>query len=263
MESISPKHAANVLTDFSALVSERHLPIDTISKVIIIAEGALWKHRTIRDSTSPTSAAMSTSIESHIATHVLGLHRILLEIGLVELAESPPQDVAENDLAPRITATFRRTLPALRIAGKWLRANFKYVVQSQQPDTAKEQHTAGTIKKDAKKHLAIAGVPAFWEVYALFMSALYHSFPADRLPSLASPLEEDIDMRGFLPLRNLMAGAGITDTAHIGDGSTVAAQVHPNEEQLMRIRDLLDDAKALVGFEVRPATVITYYVMSH
>ena len=34
-----------------------------------------------------------------------------------------------DDLAQRITATFRRTL---RIASKWLRANFKYILQDQE-----------------------------------------------------------------------------------------------------------------------------------
>jgi len=146
MESTSPKHAEGVLEDFASLVSERVLPTDTISKVIVLAEGALWKHRTIRDSIVTTSSPVI--IESYIATHVLGLHRVLLEIGLVELAESPPQDAAENDLAPRITATFRRMLPALRIAAKWLRANFKYVLQGQLSGATKTKDETGSNKKE-------------------------------------------------------------------------------------------------------------------
>jgi protein SMG7 len=59
--------------------------------------------------------------------HLLDLHGALLEVGEDELRDLPPID-SIDDLAQRITATFRRTLPALRIASKWLRANFKYVV---------------------------------------------------------------------------------------------------------------------------------------
>jgi len=253
MEAISPKHAGDVLIDFNSLVAERVLPIDTISKVLVLAQGALWKHHNIRDSTSPLSISSSIAIESHIAAHILGLHKILLEVGLVQLAESPPQDAAENDLAQRITATFRRMLPALRIAGKWLRANFKYVLQGQQSVATKTREDAVSNKKEKRKSgpgLAIAGAPLFWESYAQFISALYRSFPEGSLPALTSPLEEDVDMKGFLPLKNLMAGEERGDKENKGDRNTAAAQVHPNEEQLMRIADLLNDAKILIDFEV-------------
>jgi len=255
MEAISPKHAGDVLIDFNSLVAERVLPIDTISKVLVLAQGALWKHHNIRDSTSPLSISSSIAIESHIAAHILGLHKILLEVGLVQLAESPPQDAAENDLAQRITATFRRMLPALRIAGKWLRANFKYVLQGQQSVATKTREDAVSNKKEKRKSgpgLAIAGAPLFWESYAQFISALYRSFPEGSLPALTSPLEEDVDMKGFLPLKNLMAGEERGDKENKGDRNTAAAQVHPNEEQLMRIADLLNDAKILIDFENSP-----------
>ena len=239
MESISPMHGEGVLSDFSALMSERALPIDIISKVVILAQGALWKHRTIRDSSTTTTTSPPITIESSIVGHVLGLHRVLLEVGLTQLNESLPQDAEDNDLAQRITAKFRRMLPALRIAGKWLRANFKYVLQAQ---------------KETKKNspvLVIPGLPRFWHAYAQFATELYHSFPADRLPSLFSLLEEDIDMRGFLPLRKLMGGSDAGSTSEAEGGTKMAAQVHPNEEQLMRIKDILEDAKVLAGFEVR------------
>jgi protein SMG7 len=251
MEAISPKHAEGVLNDFNSLVSERVLPIDTISKVLVLAQGALWKHHTIRDSTSPLPTSSSIAVESHIATHILGLHRVLLEIGLVQLAESPPQDAAENDLAQRITATFRRMLPALRIAGKWLQANFKYVLRGQQSTTKEDAVSNKKEKRKSGPGLAIAGAPLFWESYAQFINALYRLFPEGSLPALTSPLEEDVDMKGFLPLKNLMVGEERGDKENKGDRNKAAAQVHPNEEQLMRIADLLNDAKILIDLEVR------------
>lgn len=232
MDSTSPKHAEGVLDEFSSLLADRVLPIDLISKVIILSHGALWKHRTIRD---PATAGASTSqIETRIATHTIALHRVLLEVGLVQLAESPPQDAAENDLAQRITATFRRMLPALRIASKWLRANFKYVQASaNKPE----------IERNRGNGVVISNISSFWSSYAAFTSTLYHLFPADRLPALTSPLEEDVDTRGFLPLKSLMVGDG-------QENAKTTTQVHPNEEQLMRIADILNDAAVLIRLEV-------------
>ena len=53
-----------------------------------------------------------------------------MQIGEKELAEKPEDSIQDNlsrDLAQRITAIFRRTLPALRIASKWLRSNISYI----------------------------------------------------------------------------------------------------------------------------------------
>lgn len=241
MDSDSPKHADGVINEFADLVSERILPIDTITKIIVLSQGALWKQRMMRDSDKKqiASGASPAVIESSIFQHVLALHRVLLDSGIVELAEAPPMDAAEHDLAQRITATFRRTLPALRVAGKWLRANLKYV--------------ANADVDAAKLGLRIGEVQAFWAVYARFVSALKRSFPPDRLPQLVVPLEEDVEMRGFLPLRKMMVGEGrpATEKKSAETPGMPSAQVHPNEEQLMRISDLLDDVKALIEMEVR------------
>ena len=78
----------------------------------------------------------------------------------------------------------------------------------------------------------------------LFRSTtLGQKFPIEQLTPLETPLDEDIDIRGFLPLTKLM----LTESS--GEGVD-RAQVHPNEEQLMRIWDLLSDAKALAQTKV-------------
>lgn len=245
MEWTPPKHAERVRHEFFSLLSDRVLPIDSITKVIVLVQGALWKHRMIRDPVQykksdqapPTSASIA-AIESRILVHVLGMHRALLEASHIQLAEAPPEDPT-GDLAQRITATFRRMLPALRIAGKWLRANFKYVMQTHQSDERKSSE-----------------LDVFWETYSRFSNELSRVFPVERLPTLNSPLDEDIEMRGFLPLRGLM----IEDTRNDEKESEPVeskkavgqAQVHPNVEQLMRIADLLDDAKSLAGLKDSP-----------
>ncbi|KAG1752084.1 hypothetical protein EDB19DRAFT_1903483 [Suillus lakei] len=242
-------HAADVVKDFATLVSERILPIDTVTKVIVLSEGALWKHRMIRD-TSPPSNRRSGGIpdpaivESQILKHVLAIHQSLLEIGADELG-FPPEDAAENDLAQCITAAFRRTLPALRVASKWLLENLKYVVHPPPP--------VGSSQVEEIPGVFVSDMPVFWHHYLRFYNALYKRFPIEKLPSLLSPLDEDVDLRGFLPLRSRMIGdtPTIVDAdMHKGNGSAAAGpqgreNVHPNEEQLMRISDLLKDVKNL------------------
>src|SRR5260221_10724004 len=144
MDSIAPKHDESVVKEFSDLVSNRRLSIDAITKVVITAQGALWKQRKVN-----TSA--SVSMESRIASHVVALHRALLLCGITELDEAAK--IVEEDLAMRITATFRRTLPALRIASKWLRANLEYVL-------------GGTRRnpKDPIHSIVISDISVFWEV---------------------------------------------------------------------------------------------------
>ncbi|KAI6100937.1 hypothetical protein EDD16DRAFT_1731534 [Pisolithus croceorrhizus] len=256
--------ASHVAQSFKSLVSERALPTDMITQVVVLAQSALWKHRMVRDvprappsprlsnpgnmmgdhvrglslgiwmasteeTTGPnaddTNVDTPAAIESQIFMHLISLHRVLFEVGAAQLVTPPPSDASENDLAPRITATFRRMLPAL-------------------------------------------GWPAsgWWETW---YCPLFHSLHGvvhctckvvsfRKTTKAGSPLDEDVDLRGFLPLRGKMIGDDIGN----GRGQTapssvrgvpglermrpqVRGGVHPNEEHLMRIWDLLADAKAL------------------
>jgi hypothetical protein len=202
----------------------------------------------IRDTSPPSNRRSGgipdpATVESQILKHVLAIHQSLLEIGADELG-LPPEDAAENDLAQRITATFRRTLPALRVASKWLLANLKYVAQATPP--------AGSSQVEENSGVSVSDMPVFWRHFLRFYNALHKLFPIEKLPSLLFPMEEDDDLRGFLPLRNLM----IVD-ADVRKGNGLAAvgpqgrEVHPNEEQLMRISDLLKDVKNLAESPVR------------
>lgn len=257
-------HADDVAKDFQSLVSERILPIETVSKVVVLSQGALWKHRMIRDTSPPSNRRSSgltdsSVIESQILTHVIAIHRVLLEIGAAELTV-PPEDAAENDLAQRITAPFRRTLPALRIASKWLVANIKYVLHAVQYPVGEQISPTGK----GTRGVIIEGLPLFWAKFAQFYSALSGIFPSVMLPPLTTPLDEDIDLKGFLPLRDFLVDGG-TLTDAVPGNETEGQQngtpphgrekVHPNEEQLMRIWDLLKDAKSLAEFEVSSINV--------
>ena len=231
MDSTLPKHDENVVKEFSELVSDRALSIDTITKVIIAAQGALWKQR-------KASTSRNVSMESRIASHVLALHRALLHSGITELDEAAK--IVEEDLAMRITATFRRTLPALRIASKWLRVNLDYVL--------------GGIRrnmKDPVHSIVISDISAFWSAYTSFATRVVLVFPPTSLPMLKGPLEEDVDTRGYLPLGGMLVQE-ILPVGPEGEDTRTSEQVHPNEEQLMRIRDIGHDARLIAEISGTP-----------
>ena len=259
-------------------MTDRVLPLDIILKTIVLAQGALWKHRMFRTTSANghkkgPSPALSAAVENSIASHLLLMHRMLLEVGIMQMNEAPPEDVGEHDLAQRITAAFRRTLPALRIASKWIRANLRYVSQvGQQSANGAAEPESKSKGRDRRRGgdrrsssislgISIPGLPEFWRTYAQFSSALLQAFPTDRLPKLVTILEEDVEMAGFLPLKKFVptevVGADIPSKENAkGVGSVPASrvlpveQVHPNEEQLMRIADLLEDAQAVANDEV-------------
>lgn len=297
--------ASRVAQSFKSLVSERALPTEMVTRVVVLAQGALWKHRMLRDVPRvPPSPRLSKSrehdgwsrsrsqsmgmdgideetsgpnlddtnvdtpaaIESQLFMHLISLHRVLFEVGAAQLATPPPSDASENDLAPRITAIFRRMLPALRVTSKWMVGNASYIIKvfSAASPEADMNDTKGGEIEDAEH----GGIALFFIRFTEFYTALGKIFPFEKLPRLEAPLDEDVDLRGFLPLRGKMIGDDIGDgrgqatLSSAAEGATkqkgdkarsgayaptkAAEKVHPNEEQLMRIWDLLADAKALV-----------------
>ena len=263
MDAISPKHAQHIRDEFYALVSGKHVLEDFICKMIIPPQGALWKHRMIREPTlsgspkdsgdDPIPGASSKAVEARMLTPLLAMQQVLLEVGIIELADN-----SEDDLAQRITATFRRTLPALRIASKWLRANYRYVRSFDDSGIAKTRENRGSFSTAAAAgEEANIAILQFWTQYAKFSTLLWRTFPLESLPILSMPLEEDMDMSGFLPLEQRMGDAKNVGTADHQDAvsdlpsriSSGESQVHPNDVQLMRIADLLNDAKVLAGSE--------------
>ncbi|KAI0088293.1 hypothetical protein BDY19DRAFT_950147 [Irpex rosettiformis] len=271
-----------VVEDFASLVADRILPIDMISKVVVLLQGALWKHRMLRrPSNGEKRSARLSATESQIVTHLIATHRVLLENGSIELTEAPPEDAVEHDLAQRITATFRRTLPALRMTGKWLRSNTRYISQTRKNSPTSQDDGSGVKEfgkgKEKRSNntppVVIGGIEKFWSEYSRFCDALINAFPVEQLPELKTQLEEDIELTGFLPLRKYMYGSdgkppgsrvALTDAHGERDGSSDSHssqerlvgrdQVHPNEEQLMRIADILLDAKAVADDENTPIT---------
>lgn len=239
-----PGHAASVMATFSGLVSERVLPTDIIWKTLVLALGALWRCRILRDPNAKRDVKKGFAVEARVFAHILGIMQTLYQIGHVQLADAssfPEPSVngtvsgmgEEIDLAQSITAVFRRSLPALRIGSKWLNVHFNYF--SEAPS-----------RLGSETGIDIASLLSeFWTTYSAFSTLLGKIFPIEKLPKLTLPLEEDVDVSGFAPLKQAMLNPSTSTANGLEPGQS---QVHPNEEQLMRIADLLQDAVKLSGF---------------
>jgi protein SMG7 len=271
------KQALDIFNEFYYMVSERFLPEDSIIQLVTLAQGALWRMRMRQESSSTSnskskshsehssprrteSSSSSTSlpprvIEARIYTHLLSLYRALLEVGIDKLKEPPPMD-SDQDLAQRLIVEFRRTLPAMRIAGKWLRANYNYVMSDPESQGNGEAKAKGAVETSTGiiRPTSVETID-FWSKYAEFLRALSRAFPMERLPDLSFALSEDIEMRGFKPLKGYMDSKRENFTRADDDVPHKESEVHPNEVQLMRIKDILDDAKALVQMENSPLAI--------
>ena len=185
-------------TTLPGLFSTRTLSSESIVKLAAITIGAHYQCR---------MQAIGEDAALDLALGVLGA---MLTVAATEvetvLQTSFGNAIAEDDeeLHRHITPTLRRLLPGLRIYSKWLKLHIDY----------------------------LAGQETFWAVYYRFVESIARAFPLAQLP-MCGALEEDRDMRGYLPVsRGLVSGASTTG--------------HPNVEQLMRVADLEVDATLIL-----------------
>lgn len=240
--------ALGISQEFYSLLSDRHLPPDLICHVVILAQAALWRQRMLRDhSRQSNPASQSHGTEFRILSCLLRFQRSLFEVGLDQLKDLPSPDTREGDLAQQITAVLRRTLPAVRICSKWLRSNFGYVNKwaEERPQPSKDKRSRA-VRADDMLSKRQKEIREFWDVYARFARVLSRAFPSGRLPQFEGQLDEDVDMRGFLPLKGLMDPR----EESLGSGLSENREQHPNVLELMRISDLIEDTKQMVQSEV-------------
>lgn len=224
-------HTQHTLDRFNKLLAERLLPIGLIVKIYIAALGALWTSRILRSKQqkSTDSKDSSKTSESHregeILTHVMDLH-----LGLVKLAvaQLKPDTIADEETAAeKITAVLRRILQSLRVGSRWVSANLDYLYRSANPSKAAPGLTRT--------------LGDFWSSYAIFSTLLATTFPLKDLQVPNVTLEEDVELADFTPLKGSLKTSG---------DAIPSNQVHPNDEYLLRIRDILGDANAFVESEV-------------
>lgn len=176
----------------------------------------------------------------------MDLHLALLKLATAQLdpATLPTTGTAPNGTtlpnpapAEKITAVLRRILQSLRVASRWVTASTEYLYRSANPDKT----PAALIRTMGE----------FWSSYAMFTTALDAAFGGDagETATLGTVLlEEDVELEGFTPLKGSLKqvrAAGVDNA-----GTVLLNQVHPNDEYLLRIRDILEDAEALVKSEV-------------
>ena len=221
---------------------------------------ALWPDDTYRNIAMVDSSSLESSALMHTLAVIAELMGIAVQetrdVQLHETLQHPPTALSSERtmlLAQSITAVLRRALPALRIASMWLLSNADYL--------SKFDSTSATFKSDdpSVPPAICSAIRGFWTNYATFANALAKAFPMQYLPVTASDLmlEEDIDMMGFAPLRRRMKDASVGKVARGVSAALSAAPVsnstlHPNEEQVLRLGDLLGDANLLATSESCP-----------
>jgi hypothetical protein len=246
-----PALRADVIPLFGQLLVDRSIPSEVIVKVTAVVIGLHWHARMGASTVSSVlpgdeeGQAKATrrkyEAEEHSLDLLFAIFSLLLRVSFNEVEEAS-QSLSNRGLADRlnesalvvddgeeaelhqyISAVLRRILPSLRIISKWIKSHTDYV-----------SRTALTPNEQLRQ-----AIEEFWQRYYQLMAALDKLFPIAQLPSLHEALEEDVDMRGFLPLKR-----GLTEKS--SNGQEFRHDVHPNEEQLMRISDLLVDAKLLM-----------------
>ncbi|WVW81655.1 hypothetical protein I302_103650 [Kwoniella bestiolae CBS 10118] len=236
-----------LLDQFGSLLRSRQLSTENIVKTVIIVIGLHHHARnTAGIEQDPKLIQRSHEGEFRSLELLLGISEVIMKIACEEIEEVKSTLINESalatdnhedegegdDLTVYISAILRRILPSLRIVSKWIKLDLEYLFRQ------KESHPTSTIIKD------------FWITYKKLIDELLGVFPISQLPSLPEPLEEDLDMKGFLPLQRGITTEGGSNESNDLEGQ---GEVHPNEEQLMRLADIQVDAKLIMQSAVGSA----------
>ncbi|GAA5925173.1 uncharacterized protein JCM15063_004945 [Sporobolomyces koalae] len=300
---------------FEHCTRERLITSDGVLKIAVTALAALWharitRSKTLNDtSTIQLSRSKSTSLpstteatareengpklEAHILLHTLELYTTLLSISSAETNElyvvNSTDSTTEEDgqippLISNISAVLRRSIPSLRILGRWLKGQLEYIERLEKRVADKEkkhlrQHRTSGASSAEKETLEDAQRPAessgegnpsehgiqivtsdqlqrtldrFWQAFADYSNSIKLAFPNPRgsdeggLPILEEGvwLEEDVECLGFLPLRKR---TGTKEGSNSRDAARrVGRDVHPNQEVLMRVEEAQRLAEEIV-----------------
>lgn len=221
---------------FNKLLAERLLPIGLVVKIYVAALGAWWCWRMFKFPKSKSTTippeelkerAVAREREYTIFKHVMELHYGLLKLASTQIVPGPATDLLT--LAERITAVLRRILQSLRVAGKWMLGNLDYIDKLAEPTK-----TATGLTETLKN---------FWTTYESFLDVLFEVFPPSQYDTVNVDLEEDTEYNGFSPFKGLIQPI---------DNTIPLNQVHPNDEFVLRISDILADGATLCNAKVFP-----------
>jgi hypothetical protein len=259
----------------ASLLTDKALAADTIVQIVVTAISSLWTRRLWRGGATKVDGASLANVnaEQQILFHLMGVMTVLVQVAYAETKDAlemanrdAPDESSGSDplfnMARNITAAFRRILPALRIASKWLKSHVDYVQRSKSPPSKADSATQESTQMDETSTKQIeelsAAVDAFWSDYVAFINLIRFAFPFDHLPKLGTlgqsgmtslDFEEDRDMRGFVPMKKSMLIDAKLSSSIVQEEVN---QLHPNEEHLVRIADILIDAKVIAETESSP-----------
>lgn len=240
----------SLLSLLASLLADRQLPAQSVAKLLAVAIGVHWHARAQVSLTPPANgqndAAIAKDMDKKRRSEVLAIDLVFSVLNTVMgvasselvqslaghgqngMADSAIVDADDEAAFNRISAVVRRLLPTLRIMSKWIKVNLDYLDRLRSiPETA-----------------SIQVVSEFWTSYREFAANLVGLFPIESLPRLGASLEEDVDMRGFIPV----ARGFVTKSPP--SNKQVEQPTHPDEEQLMRIGDILGDVQLVIQTEV-------------
>lgn len=267
--SFESSHVGTTLHYFKSLIQARSLSVETTLRTLITFLAVHWDARLTRP--GPRSTSNDSSVKPKIDAELLSLevivqlHTVLFETAASDLADTfsvtqkshlndPSSSILSADIddasqpatttnnldkfSQHLGTVLRRSLPALRVASKWIRAHQDYLARIQR----KHALTNGPDHSDDQPAPVLSKIRQMFTSYVDLMNALSLAFPSIDLCPLESPLEEDLELGGFGPLRKMFPPRR-ADLSAVRDG-------HPNEEHFMRIWDLHRDVSLLLKLEV-------------
>ncbi len=215
-----------VVLSFSKLLETRSLAPDVITRVVTLAFGALWVLQVFKLNFEEPQLLPT---EHQIIGHISSLFKTIFKVGYRELKEAS-MATSGSQIAQSISATFRRTLPCLHVISRWMKINLD-VACIKNPKTTASGHQDGQFAF------------SFWSSYATFLNRLLGVFPLQSLPPVTVRFEEDEELRGFRPLEEESENS--VSSLVYASSSTV----HPNDEHLMRIRDVISSGLEIAKHE--------------
>lgn len=234
------------------LICDQALSHYTIIRTLVSLCAVHWDARLARPSPRPSEARAQAKVDAELRTleTILGFITVLYDtafralagtlsrrqqatlegdaavLDLGEGATSEPAGNTSKISSRHLTVVLLRSLPALRVAAKWIRAHQDYlsrVIHRQEPGSAVAARACNMFTA----HVQLA-------------NALALAFPAADLCPLEAPLEEDFELRGFGPLRKFFPGRG---------GEAHSANGREDEEAFVRISDLQLESLLLASME--------------
>ncbi|BGO91481.1 hypothetical protein NBRC10512_003142 [Rhodotorula toruloides] len=245
-----------------------------------------------KDSKDASTTTPKVNLEPHILVHLFSLFTVLLSVSTAETLELVSANQTSPDAPPppasqNISAVLRRALPSIRILNRWLVAQVEYVGRVEARVEASERRRArtststaggGAIEEAQNPSLDSSGANStpsgtnplrrvslvefrtalddFWTAYSDFSNTLMLAFPASELPTLddGAWLEEDVELLGFAAVKS-RAGASAADSS-AKEIRRVGRDVHPNDEQLMRVAESQRDAARLAASDASRIEIV-------